>query len=159
MYNKLLFKCGKKRNQQIFLVKLKINALMNFAYCSANLRDISWHFQGYIMNKIFEILLGLSQPAKDEISFCEMNRWIYTESSSITFISFWNGMQKDWFEKNWILEVGGTGARSTTEMAVLQRCEDASKNDQGWLVSDWRWISGIFEVGLTDTHTDGQTLL
>ena len=23
-----------------------------------------------------------------------------------------------------------------------------------WLVSDWRWISGIFEVGLTD----GQTL-
>ena len=53
------------------------------------------------------------------------------------------------------------GARSTTEMAVLQRCEDASKNDQGWLVSDWRWISGIFEVGLTDIrtyiHTDGRT--
>ena len=23
-------------------------------------------------------------------------------------------------------------------MAKLQRCEDASKNDQGWLVSDWR---------------------
>ena len=40
-----------------------------------------------------------------------------------------------------------------TRMAQLKRCEDASKNDQGWLVSDWRWISGIFEVGLTDIHT------
>ena len=44
-----------------------------------------------------------------------------------------------------------------TRMAQLKRCEDASKNDQGWLVSDWRWISGIFEVGLTDTRTDGWT--
>ena len=43
-----------------------------------------------------------------------------------------------------------------TRMAQLKRCEDASKNDQGWLVSDWRWISGIFEVGLTDGHTDGR---
>ena len=42
-------------------------------------------------------------------------------------------------------------------MAQLKRCEDASKNDQGWLVSDWRWISGIFEVGLTDIHTDIRT--
>ena len=24
-------------------------------------------------------------------------------------------------------------------------------------MSDWRWISGIFEVGLTDGHTDGHT--
>ena len=47
------------------------------------------------------------------------------------------------------------GARSI--MALPQRCEDASKNDQGWLVSDWRWIGGIFEVGLTDVHTDGRT--
>ena len=44
-----------------------------------------------------------------------------------------------------------------TRMAQLKRCEDASKNDQGWLVSDWRWISGIFEVGLTDIHTDIHT--
>ena len=41
-----------------------------------------------------------------------------------------------------------------TRMAQLKRCEDASKNDQGWLVSDWRWISGIFELGLTDIRTD-----
>ena len=27
------------------------------------------------------------------------------------------------------------------------------KNDQGWLLSDWRWISGIFEFGLRDGHT------
>ena len=74
IYNELLFDCGKKRNHQIFLVKLKINALMKFAYCSANLRDVSWHFQWHIMDKMFEILLGLSQPAKDEISFCEMKR-------------------------------------------------------------------------------------
>ena len=44
-----------------------------------------------------------------------------------------------------------------TRTAQLKRCEDASKNDQGWLVSDWRWISGIYEVGLTDTRTDGRT--
>ena len=24
-------------------------------------------------------------------------------------------------------------------------------------MSDWRWISGIFEVGLTDIRTDGRT--
>ena len=49
-------------------------------------------------------------------------------------------------------------ARSTLiKMVLLQRCEDASKNDQGWLVSDWRWIGGIFEVGLTDIHTYGRT--
>ena len=41
-----------------------------------------------------------------------------------------------------------------TKMAQLKRCEDASKNDQGWLVSDWRWISGIFEVWVTDGRTD-----
>ena len=40
-----------------------------------------------------------------------------------------------------------------TRMAQLKRCEDASKNDQGWLVSDWRWISGIFEVWVTDGWT------
>ena len=34
-----------------------------------------------------------------------------------------------------------------TRMAQLKRCEDASKNDQECLVSDWIWISGIFEVG------------
>ena len=51
---------------------------------------------------------------------------------------------------------GGWGQNpSKTEMACLKRCEDASKNDQGWLVSDWRWISGIFEVWVTD----GRTLL
>ena len=44
-----------------------------------------------------------------------------------------------------------------TRKAQLKRCEDASKNDQGWLVSDWRWISGILEVGLTDIRTDGHT--
>ena len=44
-----------------------------------------------------------------------------------------------------------------TRMAQLKRCEDASKNDQGWLVSDWRWISVIFEVGLTDGRTYGRT--
>ena len=44
-----------------------------------------------------------------------------------------------------------------TRMAQLKRCEDASKNDQGWLVSDWRWISGILEVGLTDIRTDIRT--
>ena len=43
------------------------------------------------------------------------------------------------------------------EVTQLKRCEDASKNDQGWLVSDWRWISGIFEVGLTDIRTYGRT--
>ena len=145
IYNELLFDCGKKRNHQIFLVKLKINALMKFAYCSANLRDVSWHFQWHIMDKMFEILLGLSQPAKDEISFSEMNRWIHTDSISITFISLRNGMQKDWYEKNWVLEVGGMEAKSTLiKMVLLQRCEDASKNDQGWLVSDWRCIGGIF---------------
>ena len=41
---------------------------------------------------------------------------------------------------------------------LLQRCEDASKNDQRWLVSDWRWISRTLEVGLMDERTDGQTL-
>ena len=51
---------------------------------------------------------------------------------------------------------GGT-IHTVTKMAELKRCEDASKNDQGWLVSDWRWISGIFEVGLTDGHTDIRT--
>ena len=54
------------------------------------------------------------------------------------------------------MEVGGTGARSTLiKTVLLQRCEDASKTDQGRLVSDWRCIGGIFEVGLRDIHTDG----
>ena len=52
---------------------------------------------------------------------------------------------------------GGGKIHTMTKMAQLQRCEDASKNDQGWLVSDWRWIGGIFEVGLTDIHTYGWT--
>ena len=86
---------------------------MNLAYCSAHLRHLSWCFQGHVMNKIIDILLGLSQLSQDEISFTDMNRWLHTESRSMTFISFWKGVQKDWFEKNWILEVGGMGARST----------------------------------------------
>ena len=54
---------------------------------------------------------------------------------------------------------GRDGGKIHTEikMALLKRCEDASKNDQGWLMSDWRWISGIFEVGLTDIRTDIRT--
>ena len=49
---------------------------------------------------------------------------------------------------------GGT-IHTVTKMAELKRCEDASKNDQGWLVSDWRWISVIFELGVTDGRMDG----
>ena len=56
------------------------------------------------------------------------------------------------------LRNGHTDGR-TDGQTLLQRCEDASKNDQGWLVSDWRWIRGIFELGYTDGRTDGQTLL
>ena len=44
-----------------------------------------------------------------------------------------------------------------TRVVQLTGCEDESKNDQGWLVSDGRWIGGIFEVGLTDGRTDGHT--
>ena len=48
-----------------------------------------------------------------------------------------------------------------TRMAQLKRCEDASKNDQGWLVSDWRWMCGIFEVWVTDgpSYRDARTHL
>ena len=55
---------------------------------------------------------------------------------------------------------GGTDGgkiHTITKMALIQRCEDASTNDQMWLVSDWRWISSIFEVGLTDIHMDIRT--
>ena len=51
----------------------------------------------------------------------------------------------------------GGKIHTITRVAKLKRCEDASKNDQGWLVSDWRWIGGIFEVGLTDGRTDIRT--
>ena len=51
----------------------------------------------------------------------------------------------------------GGKINTKTRMALLKRCEDASKKDEGWLVSDWRWISGIFEVGLTDGRTDIRT--
>ena len=54
-------------------------------------------------------------------------------------------------------ERDGGKIHAVTKTALLQRCEDASKNDQGWLVSDWRWVSGTFEVGLMDGQTDGRT--
>ena len=42
------------------------------------------------------------------------------------------------------LEVGGTGA----SIQLLKRCEDASKNGDGWLVSDFgRLGNGFWVVG------------
>ena len=68
-------------------------------------------------------------------------------------------MRKDEFEKKLNSGGGRDGGKihTMTRMAQLKRCEDASKNDRGWLVSDWRWISGIFEVGLMDIRTDIRT--
>ena len=64
-------------------------------------------------------------------------------------------MQKDLFEKKLNSGGGRDGGKihTITNIEELQRCEDASKNDWGWLVSDRRWISGIFEVGVTDRQT------
>ena len=79
-------------------------------------------------DKIFKVLLGKSQAANNKISFHEMNRWIHTESNSITFISFWSGTHKDWFEKKSNSEGGRAGGKSHTisKMVQLLRCQDAS---------------------------------
>ena len=57
------------------------------------------------------------------------------------------------------MEKGDIGGRVNRRTDRRTDKQDVSKNDQGWLVSDLRWISGILELGLTDRQKDGQTLL
>ena len=78
-----------------------------------------------------------------------MNRRIHIESSSKNLVIFLQGMQKDQLKKKLISGGGRDGGKIHTmiRMAQLQRCEDASKNDWGWLVNDLRWFAGFLEKG------------
>ena len=140
--------CGSKLCQQIILIKFWDHCFDEF--CILQCRSY-WHN--------FKNTKRQKSTTKGWKYFFEMSGWINIRHSNTTLMNFLRGMQKDWFEKeNWILEVGavrdGGKIHTKTSMAQLKRCEDASKNDQGWLVSDWRWISGIFEVWVTDGRTN-----
>ena len=137
----------------------EITALMSFAYCSTDLGAFLSRFQRIFVDMIWKILRGKSKAAWRMKNFFLKWMWDYI-LGAVTKL-YWilhKGMQKDRFNKNGILEVGGMGARST-QWPEWRNSRDARTHLKMigvgcWVIWDGLWDFWKRGNGRTDIRTN-----